>query len=240
MEEEYTTIKLPKAPRFWQLFVERRVELFVCALARLAQWDGNPDIPREQENDVSKLLCVMLTDVCSEWNEKYDMAILVPAWECPKAPRVTSDLLDVTVGKRPDFTCVCPNPRPGSHDNIEIPLHIECKIIGKDKGRQTKYKRHYVDDGIVRFDNESHKYGKGANHGMMIGYLVGESAEAVQHIVNQVIKKDIADHGPLCISFDSSKVGESKNVFSRRYVDPQPFTLIHLWVDLRDNPFFRT
>jgi len=245
MEEKPAIIERPEAPRFWQLFVERHVELFVRALAKLANLDfDSADLQKGEngigEDRISEMLSALLREVCREMREELDIHIYEPAWERPKAPLSMSGLRDWEVRKRPDFTCVFPNERGGSHDNYEIPLHIECKIIGKDKGRQTKYKKHYVSNGIVRFDSESHKYGHGAHCGMMIGYLVGESVDIVQEAINRVVKKEVAGHGPLCVSPGSHrKVGESKNEFSRRLVEPQSFTLIHLWVDLRDNPFFR-
>jgi hypothetical protein len=237
MGKALTTAMIPDARRAWDLFVIRHVELFVRALARLIVLDCGGQPPQQHENDISKLLSALLREICYEMKKELEIDIRVPTWESPIPPLSTMDVQDEEVGKRPDFTCIFPNPRPGSHENLEIPFHVECKIIGKDKGNQKIYKENYVRKGIIRFDNKSHGYGHKSHCGVMIGYLVGESAESIQHVINQIITEEVPGHDPLCVSFDSQKVGESKNKFDRLHVDPQSFTLFHLWADLKDFAF---
>ena len=228
---------IPDARRAWELFVTRHVELFVRALTRLVAHDCGMHPPRQCEDDISKLLSALLREICYEMKKECEIDIRVPTWEGPIPPRSTTNVQDEEVGKRPDFTCIFPNPRPGSHENIEIPFHVECKIIGKDKGSQKTYKENYVRKGIIRFDSKSHGYGHKSHCGIMIGYLVGESAESVQCVINQIITEEVPGHDPLCVSFNSHKVGESENKFYRLHIDPQSFKLFHLWVDLKDFVF---
>jgi hypothetical protein len=236
-----STIKLPDAIQCWQRFVDCHVELFNRALFKLAAWDQN-QIQCKDENNISKLLSLLLQDVCSEMKSERDIHIYVPAWERPKSPINASKLQSEDVCKRPDFTCTCPNKRPGMHENYELYFHVECKVIGKDAPDKKVNKKNYVHEGIMRFDNASHKYGENVNHGMMIGYLVGESVATVVKETNKIIEKKIASHGPLSFGPNTSTttILESKNAFIRNFVKPQSFTLIHLWVDLKSNGLFCT
>jgi hypothetical protein len=228
---------IPDAQRAWDLFVTRHVELFVRALTRLIAHDCSTHPPRQCEDDISKLLSALLREICYEMKKECEIDIRVPTWEGPIPPRSTKDVQGEEVGKRPDFTCIFPNPRPGSHENIEIPFHVECKIIGKDKGSQKTYKENYVRKGIVRFDSKSHGYGCGSHCGMMIGYQIGESSGGILCVINQIIAKEVSGHRPLSMTFNSQKVGKSESQFDRQHVAPQSFTLFHLWADLKDFVF---
>ncbi|NQU23781.1 MAG: hypothetical protein HQ567_21075, partial [Candidatus Nealsonbacteria bacterium] len=131
---------------------------------------------------------------------------------------------------RPDFTCNCVNPRAESNEEYLIPFHVECKLLGSPTW---KLNTNYVLNGIARFDLESHKYGNRASSGIMIGYIISMTLEQIQTQVNSCIEAKLPGV-PLLVFALADVPSQSQHRFARRHVTPTPFTLIHLWVDIRN------
>ncbi|MDR3199587.1 MAG: hypothetical protein LBU34_17095 [Planctomycetaceae bacterium] len=220
------------AQEAWDIFVNRYIELFLHALVKLRE---ESDLDESNENSISERLLIRLRESCCEFMNKRDIRLYVPVWECPIQPTSLQDSRGGQLGKRPDFTCVFPNPRPGSHENYERYLHIECKVIGRGSAIESRDKRNYVSEGILRFDNTEHKYGKNAQTGIMIGYIVGETLEHIQESINGFIQTYINYHRPLQFDFNEINICQSHNQFERQHVLPVNFLLVHIWIDLRNN-----
>ena len=97
-------------------------------------------------------------------------------------------------------------------------MHVECKRLGKGLNGN------YVKEGIQSFDSCKHKYGFRAPSGMMVGYMINmEQSKILQDVNNHII-----DGKPELNFVFSQKVVSCKQAFSRKYVKPEEFRLVHL------------
>ncbi|MCP4157891.1 MAG: hypothetical protein GY757_59830 [bacterium] len=160
----------------------------------------------------------------------------MPIWEAPIQP-VTGNDLKGKKSKRPDFTCYYFNAHANSPEQQEIPFHVECKRLGCPgaKSPSWKFNDNYVSKGIKRFDCASFNYGKGAPSGMMIGYIISMSPEAIVCDVNGYQKEHLSHFPDIEFNFDVKAVFQGLQEIERLHVSPVQFELIHLWVDLRKN-----
>ncbi len=204
--------------------------IFVQALIRLA---AEPRISGN-ENSVSKHLFTIVVTVCREIANTKNREIHPPASDGLNQPVNVAEAQEDFTRKRPDFTCNCVNPRAESNEDYLIPFHVECKLLGEPTSRTWKLNTNYVMHGIARFDLASHRYGNRASSGIMIGYIISMTSEQIQTQVNSCIEKKLPGV-PLLVFALSDVPSQSQHSFARRHVVPTPFTLIHLWVDIRNN-----
>ncbi len=144
------------------------------------------DVQRNDEDAISEALCPILKKLC--FNHERD--VRTPDWEKPIQPAKIEELKGGKIRKRPDFTCNFLNSLADSSDTYEIPFHVECKRLGK-KIASWDLNKNYVTNGIKRFDNSDHEYGKRAPSGMMLGYVVNMERNAILKTVNNHLSKDM-------------------------------------------------
>ncbi len=205
-------------------------QIFVEALIRLA---AEPRISGD-ENSVSKHLFTIVVTVCREIGNTENREVRPPASDGLNQPVHAEETREEFTRKRPDFTCNCINQRAESNEGYLIPLHVECKLLGEPTSPSWILNTNYVTHGIARFDRRSHKYGNRASSGIMIGYIISMTPEQIQTQVNSCIERKLPDV-PLLVFALSDVPSQSQHRFARRHVMPTPFTLIHLWVDIRKN-----
>jgi hypothetical protein len=113
-------------------------------------------------------------------------------------------------------------------------FHIECKRLGLPSSGNWKLNENYVTNGIKRSDCTSHKYGKRAVSGMMIGYIISMTPPKIQDEVKGYQKLHCSYNPKIVFSFDNKKVQQCHQKLKRQNVKPDKFKLIHLWVDLKN------
>jgi len=85
----------------------------------------------------------------------------------------------------------------------------------------------YITEGINRFDYLSHKYGKNANDGIMIGYIISSTKFDIQKIINKNMPKNIEK-----LKFKTNnKVENITTKFKRENVEPFDFNMHHIWAN---------
>ena len=187
----------------------------------------------EKEEEITEFLATILSKVCFDLRPEYpDDKIPVPIWEAPKQPKTQAELTGGKKQKRPDFTCNIYIENADNLEQGEIPLHIECKLLGSPTSRTWVLNKNYVADGIARFDLSSHEYGKRASTGLMIGYLMNMAPIEILSEVNAHLQGIFDHHPPLQFLFGPIVV-ECIQRFHRKVVEPVDFEMIHIWVDLR-------
>ena len=154
-------------------------------------------------------------------------------WECPKPPSSEDELTGGKKIKRPDFTCSKINPFADTSECHEIPLHVECKLLGNPTSSSWILNENYVCDGIKRYDCRVHEYGKRASSGMMIGYIISMTPRNIQEEVNGFRERYIPSAEVLSFGFGDGVVHNTEHKIERQEVSPNAFKLTHLWVDLR-------
>lgn len=111
---------------------------------------------------------------------------------------------------------------------------IECKRLGTPLSKTWVFNRNYVQHGILRFVSADHGYGKSASSGAMVGYI--------RSMLSADILSEVNVHGTkaglhmVILSDDGwvdKGVSRLEQKLDRPKVAPTPFSLRHLWVDLR-------
>ncbi len=205
-------------PALWVKHEKLYYSIFKKALQRL---ETKAD---KDENEISESLCLILLHVCLE----IEGEVSPPDWEKPIPPVTENDLTGGKKRKRPDFTCNIINSNTTEASSYCIPFHVECKRLGKQKG-SWNFNKNYVIQGINRFDSVEHGYSKRAPSGMMIGYIINMEPFDILESVNNYMPDQLPK-----LNFDfSEKVVTCEQDFTRKYIEPEQFNLIHLWSDLR-------
>lgn len=222
---------IPTLSELWTRHEALYVDIFSLALTLLSQRKCSLD----DEDKISEQLCPLLKSVCfsESKNRKYDIPTPIP--ETPTLPTNDGELKGgLKKRKRPDFTCKHCNPFATCAEEYEIALHIECKLLGNPTSKTWILNKNYVTNGILRFDNEIHEYGKQAPSGIMIGYIVSMKPEQIVDEVNIWQQEQCPHNQALSFQFNTPPVFEEKQNLNRKNVEPKSFHLIHLWVDLRN------
>jgi len=214
----------------WNRHVQLYSEVFSAALQELSESSSISG----DEDAISEILCSILSRVCFELGKSRNQDLQTPYWETPIQPVTGDELKGGKIRKRPDFTCKCINPWAASHEKYEISLHVECKRLGYPTSAAWILNENYVKNGIKRFDSKIHEYGKRADSGMMIGYIINMTPEEIESEVNVYQKKHIPEHTQIKFLFDMMTLFKTRQYIKRKNVMPALFELFHLWVDLRN------
>ncbi len=209
---------LARFPALWTRHDKVYCSIFRKALQRL-EIHADSD-----ENEISESLCPILQRVCFEM----ECEIQPPEWEKPIAPVTEDELTGGKKSKKPDFTCNILNSNATDSSLYCIPFHVECKRLGRRKG-SWNFNKNYIHNGINRFDSHSHRYGKRASSGMMIGYIINMEPDEILDSVNNYMP----DYIPKLNFNFSEKVVSCNQNFERKYIEPKQFTLTHIWSDFR-------
>jgi hypothetical protein len=166
---------LPNSIKIWTEFVAIYVEVFSDALNILQITD---DI-KSDENAITIALCPKLRMICFAHNKSPN----TPNRDPRISPVIDDEISSQFVDKRPDFICSFVDPNADTVEMYEIDLHIECKRLGIKKS-SWDLNMNYINNGINRFDLLTHEYGKRANDGIMIGYIISSTKLTIQKEIN--------------------------------------------------------
>lgn len=213
----------------WNRHVQLYSEVFSAALQELSESSSISG----DEDAISEILCSILSRVCFGLGKSRNQDLQTPYWESPIQPVTADELKGGKIRKRPDFICKCLNPWANSHEEYEISLHVECKLLGYPTSSRWILNENYVKNGIKRFDSNIHEYGKRAPSGLMIGYIISMTPEEIESEVNDYQKKHAPEYAQIRFLFDTMTFLEARQAIERRNIMPSRFELIHFWVDLR-------
>jgi hypothetical protein len=203
----------------WLQFVNLGIEIFCKALDLLQVTEKM----KENEIKISQALYPKIKSVCFNHEQNPEL----PKIGAEIGAATEDELIDESINKKPDFSYSLVNPFAESEKDYEMHLHIECKCIGYNRSSSWNLNRNYIDNGINRFDCLSHKYGKGAGDGIMIGYIISSKKYDIQEIINKDLPENIEK-----LNFKTrNKVENITTKFKRENVEPFDFKLHHIWVD---------
>ena len=222
---------LPSFVVLWQRHESLYCEVFMASLGRLAK----QRTVTGDEDAISERLCPILAQVCFELGQAKNLDVSVPSWEAPIQPVINDELAGGKKRKRPDFTCKLVNPHANVVENYELAFHVECKRLGNPTSPTWVLNKNYVTNGIQRFDNTSHEYGKRVASGMMIGYAIDMGPRQILKEVNGFLHKNSAYMPTLNMNFGQGAISQHRQNLDRMNVKPRQFSLIHMWVDIRHN-----
>jgi hypothetical protein len=134
--------------------------------------------------------------------------------------------------KRPDFNCVLTNPQAPDHYKSQANYYLECKRLGQAEGSWV-LNENYSEHGINRFVHPDWQYAKGCASGAMIGYLQNMTPDDVLNEVNTFASaRSLPSLSRAAASWAAKNVTPLSQPALSRTVQPNPFTLGHLWIDL--------
>ena len=115
-------------------------------------------------------------------------------------------------------------------DYEQYDYDVECKLVRvKRKGKSWDYCKHYVTDGVQRF--QERKYAQSSPPmGAMVGYVQEGDIPLLLDLVNDEIKDQKLDEIRLIRVFKDRDVSR---LVQRMQRDTDDFVLSHLWADLR-------
>lgn len=225
--------KIPSASILWQRHEKLILGVFVQALKMLRLEKKLP----EAENRINETLCVKARRAYFKLPLKQRPPFFGLSLESQNQPQTEDDVGKEFLRKKPDFKWrLVDESDPDPHTAIRD-YDIECKRLGKRLSKKWVLNENYVNNGILRFLNVEHSYGKGMPFGAMIGYVQNMEHKDILKEVNQCIAQ-IQTHRIPTIKFptkksDSRGIIETAQNLNRTKISPESFKLRHIWVDLR-------
>lgn len=215
---------------FWAKHERRVLMVLTIALQRLAE---DTDLPRT-ENPINRRLYRCILDAIRQVYEQGTDLASYPIYEGNNQPDAADPERAVREGKRPDFQFgfidhQAPNPAASAKQYV-----VECKRLGRSRRSDWVLNVNYVEHGIVRFRDEEYGYGQSHPSGAMIGYVQHADMDDVLNEVNAAASaRSIA-----CITLSAEGWNRggvtALNHRLDRPIQPTPFDLRHLWLDMRD------
>lgn len=212
----------------WKRHEHRVLAALTLALEKLAEEEN---IPKDEVN-LNRTLSQCVLHAVRELDPDGSVYVSPPVWECNNQPDPDDETRAKREDKRPD--CLW-----GYMDHLADASRsarhyvLECKRLGKPVRSDWVFNKNYINNGVVRFIDESHGYGKSCASGAMIGYIQSMEPDDILAEVNSACVSGIPPH--ILISADGwrlSGVSRLDHTFERTFYE-SPFALRHLWVDLR-------
>lgn len=202
----------------WATKESECLEVIRAAVGALAKEPGNdPD-----EDVLNRRLMRFIDSVLAARSRAGGSSLQPPAYEGRSSPAPSDPLRASREFKRPDFTWLwiddlAPNPRLSRRE-----FAVECKRL--TPGQRLRL---YVTNGICRFQNTTHAYGKDMRSGAMVGYLQSiEMTPARTGVNNAAHAEGIAALDVLHQAEETS--GVLAHQLARSY-PVTPFALTHVW-----------
>lgn len=157
---------------------------------------------------------------------------LVAAYEANNQPSPDDPERTPRENKRPDFQWSFQDDEAADFDRATRTYVVECKRLGQGIGAWV-FNANYVAQGVRRYIDTSHLYGKDDVSGGMIGYIQSMEIKAIWDEVGEQLKlAGLAILSPP-VPFSGSSVLHSASHDLIRSDASSPFQLNHFWVDLR-------
>lgn len=223
----------------WADFEKCILEVFVLALQKLRD---KTTLPTDEDSvqsidSLNRRLNICLRDAIREWETINGIDIVAtPKPNLPKQPDLENEeLINDYERTKPDFQWefIDRLGNPNKHNSVYKNYEIECKRLGKDFSAKRKLNEKYVSEGILRFTTNSHCYGQFTSSGLMIGYVQNTDLQTIlNEVSNFTLSTSLASPllSPKGWKKDVSRLDHKLN---RPDIEPTPFELRHLWVDLR-------
>ncbi len=183
---------------------------------------ANNKYNRNVENRINRAFLFCLRDIFQQYN-------IIPVQELPIQPK-TDMPYSSSEEKKPDFSLEL---NDDLHEGVYF--HIECKRLGSPTSSTWIYNEEYVKNGIRRFTTDEFCYGSDTAMGAMVGYIENMDFESILTEVNAGIAAHLkidtlAKHSA---DWQEKSTTRLSHAFDRPF-EKSPFTLHHLWLDLRD------
>jgi hypothetical protein len=152
-----TMSKIPSSEDLWASHEQRVLGVFVLALQMLRE---DKDVPTAEDR-INKVLALKTREANLRLAREQRGLTHAPVWEAQNQPQTEEDLDSEWVRKKPDFQCQLFDESADDPETAYRNYSIECKRLGLAPRSDWILNRNYVTEGIVRFLEASHSYGRG-------------------------------------------------------------------------------
>lgn len=213
------------SPGLWAAREAKCLATIALALNKLSTL---PDLP-ESEVDLNRHFYFCLLEASRELYPDDEVA---PVAEGNNQPDPDDGARAKRELKRPDFQWVYLDRYEASTRHCSKQFVVECKRLGKALRADWVFNVNYVQHGIVRFREPEWAYAKRFPAGAMVGYWQSMEPQEVYSEVNDECSKTAVPELSFGGSWNSGGISRCAHVLTRSF-EISPFTLHHLWVDLR-------
>jgi hypothetical protein len=209
------------------LWAERETKCLTILERALLLLRVSDDVP-ETEPELNRCFYFCLLEAS---RELYPDDLVAPVPECNNQPDPDDESRASREGKRPDFQWIYLDRYEPSAHHSSKQFVVECKRLGKPFRPDWLFNLNYVNHGIIRFRDAMWAYGQRFPSGATVGYWQSMEGEQVLNEVNgEARENSFPDLTLVAWNFDA--VTRLEHEFDRP-IEPSPFRLHHLWIDLR-------
>ncbi|MFN7923876.1 MAG: hypothetical protein U0Q16_27485 [Bryobacteraceae bacterium] len=187
-----------------------------------------PDLP-ESEVELNRHFYFCLLEASRELDPDDEVA---PVAEGNNQPDPDDEARANRELKRPDFQWVYLDRYEANARHSSKQFVVECKRLGKALRTDWVFNINYVRHGIVRFKDPEWAYAKRFRTGVMVGYWQSMEPADVHCEVNDECSNATLSGLTLNGLWNSGGISRCSHVLTRPF-EVSPFTLYHLWIDLR-------
>lgn len=210
------------------LWAAREAKCLATIAHALKKLRDVPALP-ESEVDLNRHFYFCLLEASRELYPEDEVA---PVAECNNQPDPDDEARTKRELKRPDFQWVYLDRYEASARHSSKQFVVECKRLGKAVRSDWVLNINYVQHGIMRFKLPEWAYAKRFPTGAMVGYWQNMEPHHVLTEVNEEVSRSTLPALVLDGLRNSRGVSRCVHVLDRTF-EVSPFTLHHLWVDLR-------
>jgi len=217
----------------WTDFEQRVLEVFRAALVLLGQ---ESDLPRN-EDPLNRRLFVCLNKANFALRRQSRGLPSPVFYECVTQPVADDPLLSQFLWTRPDFTWGVQDDQAEDWRCARLLFNVECKRLGAPMPAGWVFNRNYTENGIRRFEDPAHSYGRAFPSGAMVGYMQTTTPDDILVEVNVHATRGGFPALTRSAGWTLKGVTDLDTQRFTRRTSPTQFQLHHLWMDLRHHPF---
>ncbi|MCE2718047.1 MAG: hypothetical protein ACK57R_13400 [Dolichospermum sp.] len=217
--------------KIWANHEKRVLNIFTLALKMLSE---KPTLPLEENNLNRELyLCANRVNGMLLKENRGQGIESTLMYESKNQPDPDDKTRTKREDKIPDFQwgfCDCKEADP---DRMTKYFIIESKRLGSPSSSTWIFNKNYVVNGIKRFVDPEWGYGKSSHSGAMIGYIQDMELQNILEEVNTNAVSELLPDIQLSSDGEQPDITRLDQRLEREQIQPTPFDLRHLWVDLK-------
>lgn len=224
----------------WAKFEKCILETFSLALKILHTKSSLPfEEDKAGRDSLNRRLEISFRRVIKEWEDLHDEDYPYPLSlkrNNSKQPDLDNEeVVNEFESKIPDFQLEFKDRlgRGKSLNEYFKNYDIECKRLGIKMTSGRSLSKEYVVRGVIRFIKNTHCYGQYTSSGMMIGYVQGTDMQTILDEINDNTSSFALSTLVLSPEGWTPEISRLDQRIDRSEVQPTPFDLRHIWVDLR-------
>jgi len=213
------------AQELWARREAKCLSIVERALSLLREEDDLPETEVELNRQLYFCLLAASRELCP--NDE-----IAPITECNNQPDPDDEARVKREQKRPDFQWIFLDRYEADTQRCSKQFVVECKRLGKPSRADWVFNLNYSSHGVARFRDPEWAYAKLMQSGAMVGYLQSMDEKNVLLEVNGGCGINSLPELILVGTWNPGSTSRLEHTLERAF-QISPFTLHHLWIDLR-------